>query len=90
MLLEGLVNCNKGTINFSHGFSTKYFTESDKFNCSTTFSAEYDIQVDCISITPEMLSLAILHVESPRVVFKWLHIPLASRQLAVIHHTSGQ
>lgn len=44
MLLVGVVNSNKGTINFSHGFSTKYFTESDNFNCSTTFSAEYAIQ----------------------------------------------
>ena len=26
---------------------------------------------------------------SVRVAFKWLHIPLASRQLAVIHHTTG-
>ena len=26
---------------------------------------------------------------SVRVAFKWLHIPLTSRQLAVIHHTNG-
>ena len=26
---------------------------------------------------------------SVQVAFKWLHIPLASRQLAVIHHTTG-
>ena len=26
---------------------------------------------------------------SARVAFKWLHIPLASRQLAVIHHMTG-
>ena len=26
---------------------------------------------------------------SVRVAFKWLHIPLTSRQLAVIHHTTG-
>ena len=26
---------------------------------------------------------------SPWVVFKWFHFPLTTRQLAVIHHTTG-
>ena len=26
---------------------------------------------------------------SARVTFKWMHIPLTSRQLAIIHHMTG-
>lgn len=41
-----------------------YFNERDNFNCSTILSAEYAVQVEYISDTPGMLSLAELRIEN--------------------------
>ena len=73
---------------YMHSFKTHFSLPSVRnINASTALGFTTRKLNSPLSLRP--LSQACLASMSVRVAFKWPHLPLASRQPAAIHHTTG-